>query len=132
MIELKRLSKFYTHLEPPLCALDDINLTIARGEIFGIVGESGAGKSTLIRTINLLEKPTSGEVWIDGVEMTTLSAKQLRNKRRHIGMIFQHFNLLESRTAYENIALPLELVGESKKKINSMVQSLLSLVHLEH
>ena len=130
MIELKHVSKSYTTRGGTLSALQDIHLTIKRGEIVGIFGESGAGKSTLLRTINLLEKPTSGQVIVDGVDLISLSLPALRLQRRGIGMIFQHFNLLQSRTAFENIALPLEIIGKSKQEIESEVNKLLELVGL--
>ncbi|MBP2228546.1 D-methionine transport system ATP-binding protein [Azospirillum agricola] len=114
----------------PVQALADIDLTIGRGEIFGIIGRSGAGKSTLLRTINLLEKPTTGSVRVDDVEMTALSAAELRQARHSIGMIFQHFNLLSSRTVFDNVALPLELAGMPKAEIKTAVEPLLDLVGL--
>lgn len=129
MIILKNLSKIYEgHLIP---VLNNIDLEVSAGEIFGIIGKSGAGKSTLIRCANLLERPTSGQVIVDGVELTALNAKALRVERRQLGMIFQHFNLLESRTAFENIALPLELSRQPKAIIAKRVNELLSLVGLE-
>jgi len=109
-------------------AVRDVDLSIRKGEVFGIIGRSGAGKSTLVRTINLLNRPTSGRIVLDGKDMTTLSADQLRAARREIGMIFQHFNLLSSRTVYDNIALPLELAGLSKAEIEKKVAPLLELV----
>src|SRR5262245_27436920 len=114
MIKLLNLNKIYTLPNDILPALVDINLEVKKGEIFGIIGESGAGKSTLIRCINLLEKPTNGQVFVDHKELTQLAKRQLRNQRRKIGMIFQHFNLLNSRTVYQNIAFPLELAGLKK------------------
>lgn len=123
MIELKHISKSY---DGHITALSDINLTIQDGEIFGIIGQSGAGKSTLVRCINMLEPPTSGEVLINGKDMMKLSKKELREERKHIGMIFQHFNLLSSRTVYENVAFPLELShvpkAEQAKKINTILE----------
>ena len=127
MIELKHVSKSYT---AGVDALKDINLTIKDGEIFGIIGQSGAGKSTLIRCINMLERPTSGEVIINGKDMTKLSTSELRAERRHIGMIFQHFNLLSSRTVYENIAFPLELYGTPKEEQKKKITDILELVGL--
>ena len=103
MIELKHLGKIYSSASGSVEALKDVNLTIADGEIFGIIGLSGAGKSTLVRCINLLERPTSGEVWVDGQNLTALSQKELLQVRRQIGMIFQGFNLLEQRTVLRNI-----------------------------
>jgi len=131
MIELKQLNKSYRLKQRTIAAVQDINLTIERGEIFGILGKSGAGKSTLLRCVNLLEKPSSGQVIVNNVDLVKLSPRQLRNERRKIGMIFQHFNLLSSRTAFGNIALPLELAGKSQAEIQRAVLSLLDLVHLK-
>lgn len=131
MIEFKEIYKTYSFSDRVFPALCDINLTIQTGEIFGIFGESGAGKSTLLRSVNLLEKPTSGSICIEGVNITTLSAHALKKLRRRIGMIFQHFNLLESRTVFENIALPLELLKHSKQQINTEVSLLLDLIRLK-
>ena len=111
MIELKHLGKTYETSSGSVTALRDIDLTIQDGEIFGVIGLSGAGKSTLVRCINLLERPTQGEVWIDGQELTRLPQKQLLAMRRNIGMIFQGFNLLEQRTVLSNVAFPLMLAG---------------------
>ncbi len=127
MIELKHINKSY---DGHITALDDINLTIQDGEIFGIIGQSGAGKSTLIRCINMLEPPTSGEVLINGKDMTKLSQKELREERKHIGMIFQHFNLLSSRTVYENVAFPLELAKVPNAEQEKRICSILELVGL--
>ncbi|HYD30815.1 MAG TPA: ATP-binding cassette domain-containing protein, partial [Azospirillaceae bacterium] len=114
----------------PVHALAGIDLTIGRGEIFGIIGRSGAGKSTLIRIVNGLERPTGGAVLVDGVAITALDAPGLRQARRGIGMIFQHFNLLSSRTVHDNVALPLELAGVPKAAIRKRVEPLLELVGL--
>lgn len=130
MITIKNLTKAYQSQEQQVTALKDINLEIDQGEIFGVIGKSGAGKSTLIRCVNLLEKPSSGEITIDNVEITSLAPQQLRQQRRQMGMIFQHFNLLESRTSFENIALPLELVKTNKKQIKEKITTLLKLVNL--
>src|SRR3954469_10614634 len=111
-------------------ALDGIDLSIGRGEIFGIIGRSGAGKSTLIRVVNMLERPTAGRVSVDGVDMNALDGAGLRAARRGIGMIFQHFNLLSSRTVYDNVALPLELAGLKRAEIKEKVEPLLELVGL--
>lgn len=132
MITLKQLSKTYYIQNKPFQALENIDLEIKRGEIYGVLGKSGAGKSTLLRCINLLEKPTSGQVIVNGVDLTLLSLRELREHRHQIGMIFQHFNLLESRTIFDNIALPLEIIGESRSAINKKVTSLLALVGLSH
>jgi D-methionine transport system ATP-binding protein len=131
MIEFKEINKVYAVNNEAVSALRDINLKIYPGEIFGIIGESGAGKSTLLRIVNLLEKPTDGQILVEGILLTSLSRSELKTKRRNIGMIFQHFNLLESRTAYGNIALPLELLGHGKKEIDQRVKSLLGLTGLE-
>lgn len=130
MIELQHIEKIYHTASGDLHALKDINLTINEGEIFGIIGLSGAGKSTLVRCINMLEKPTSGKVIVDGQEMTALGEEQLRKARQNIGMIFQHFNLLSSRTVYGNIAFPLEIQGMDKASIQKKVAPLLELVGL--
>ncbi len=129
MIELQHISKIYdgaVRVE----ALKDINLSVKEGEIYGVIGQSGAGKSTLIRCINMLETPTSGAVIVDGVDLTKLSEKDLREQRKHIGMIFQHFNLLSSRTVYENVAFPLELQGLSKSEIRERILPILDIVKL--
>lgn len=130
MIELKELTKVYGKGSKAATALSGLNLSIKKGEIFGVIGHSGAGKSTLIRCINLLERPTTGEVWVDGVELTALGKGQLQEKRRKIGMIFQHFNLLSSATVYDNIAFPLRLAGTAKAGIDQKVKELLVLVGL--
>ena len=120
MIEIKNLRKVYTTATGEIVALDDINLNIQDGEIFGIIGLSGAGKSTLVRCINLLERPTSGQVILDGHNLTALPKKELLKLRQNIGMIFQNFNLLEQRTVLRNVTFPLEISGvkfsEAKKK----------------
>ncbi|CAN5209919.1 methionine ABC transporter ATP-binding protein [soil metagenome] len=130
MIELINVEKKYPTAHGDLHALKNINLKIKAGEIFGIIGKSGAGKSTLIRCINLLERPSAGEIYVDGQNLITLAETQLRLARHHIGMIFQHFNLLTSRTVFANIALPLEFMGYSKKKIQQTVMPLLELTGL--
>ena len=130
MIELKHLGKIYSSASGSVEALKDVNLTIADGEIFGIIGLSGAGKSTLVRCINLLERPTSGEVWVDGRNLTTLSQKELLQVRRQIGMIFQSFNLLEQRTVLRNICFPLEISGTPKAEAKKRAEELLKVVGL--
>lgn len=131
MINLKGITKVYGKGSQAATALSGLNLTIEKGEIFGVIGHSGAGKSTLIRCINLLERPTEGEVWVDGVELTSLTQGELQEQRRKIGMIFQHFNLLSSATVYDNIAFPLRLAGTSRAAIDMKVKDLLALVGLE-
>ncbi|CAM3340255.1 methionine ABC transporter ATP-binding protein [Hydrogenibacillus schlegelii] len=132
IIRLENVQKVYVGRGAPVEALKNINLTIRRGEIFGVIGESGAGKSTLIRLINFLERPTGGRVWVDGVDLATLSPEALRKKRMKIGMIFQHFNLLWSRTVFENVRFPLELAGWPKDRAQARVEALLDLVGLRH
>ncbi|MFS0872981.1 methionine ABC transporter ATP-binding protein [Paenibacillus xylanilyticus] len=132
MIELKGLTKTYGRGAKQTTALADLDLNVGKGEIFGVIGHSGAGKSTLIRCINLLERPTAGEVWVDGVNLTGLSKTELQQQRRKIGMIFQHFNLLSSATVYDNVAFPLKLVNTPKAEIDRKVKELLALVGLEH
>ena len=114
MIEIQHLHKTFPTPDGVFTALEDVNLTIRDGDVFGIVGMSGAGKSTLVRCINLLERPTSGHVVIDGEDMTALSPKALREKRRSISMIFQQFNLLMQRTCLGNICFPMETAGVPK------------------
>ena len=128
MIELRHISKDFGTGEHAVHAVQDVSLTVETGEIFGIIGFSGAGKSTLVRCINMLERPTSGEVLLDGQELTALPPKQLRQTRKKIGMIFQHFNLMPSRTVAGNVAYPLRGSGLSREQIAAKVQSLLELV----
>ncbi|EKC5523418.1 TPA: methionine ABC transporter ATP-binding protein MetN [Vibrio parahaemolyticus] len=130
MIEIKNVNKVFYQGSKEILALKDINLHIAKGTIFGVIGSSGAGKSTLIRCVNMLEAPSSGSIIVDDVDLTTLSKKQLVETRRNIGMIFQHFNLLSSRTVFDNVALPLELAGKDKSQITTKVTELLKLVGL--
>ncbi|WP_374402881.1 methionine ABC transporter ATP-binding protein [Niveibacterium sp.] len=131
MIELSHVShSFRTPAGGTVRAVDDVSLQIAQGEIFGIIGRSGAGKSTLVRTLNLLTRPEQGQIRVDGRNLFDLDEDALLRARRQIGMIFQHFNLLASRTVYGNVALPLELVGLSPKVIASEVNNLLALVGL--
>lgn len=130
MIQLTGIEKVYNGANGSVHALNGIDVTVARGEIFGIIGKSGAGKSTLIRCINMLERPTSGRVLVDGKDLTTLSEQALREERKTIGMIFQHFNLLSSRTVFDNVAFPLELAKRPKAEIETTVMELLELVGL--
>ena len=130
MIELKHLSKTYRTQEKEIVALEDINLTINDGEIFGIIGLSGAGKSTLVRCINLLEEPTDGQVIIDGKSVTELSRKELLKLRQSIGMIFQGFNLLAQRSVLKNVCYPLEIAGVGRKEARARAMELLHMVGL--
>ena len=125
-VVVHNLKKSFHHLD----VLKGIDLTIERGEIFGIIGLSGAGKSTLIRCINMLERPTAGKVIVDGQDMTAMSEKELRKARKNIGMIFQHYNLLSSATVYDNIAFPLRLSHTPEAEIKKKVLPLLELVGL--
>lgn len=128
MIELTHISKDFGVGQRQVHAVQDVSLSIEKGEIFGIIGFSGAGKSTLVRCINLLERPTAGTVTVDGKEMTALSPKELRQARKKIGMIFQHFNLMPSRTVFSNVAYPLRGSGLNKQEISDKVHRLLELV----
>ena len=131
MITLSHIEKTYAGPDGMLTVLKDISLTVAKGEIFGVIGLSGAGKSTLARCINLLERPTKGSVIVDGLDMMALSDAELRKARKSIGMIFQHFNLLSSATVYDNVAFPLRLSGTDEDAIRAKVEPLLSLVGLD-
>ena len=131
MIELENLGKTFPTKEQDIVALKDINLTINDGEIFGIIGLSGAGKSTLVRCINLLERPTEGDVLIDGQSLTKMPRNELLKTRRNIGMIFQGFNLLEQRTVLKNICYPLEIAKVSKAEAEARARELLKVVGLE-
>ncbi|CNI60096.1 methionine ABC transporter ATP-binding protein MetN [Yersinia vastinensis] len=130
MIKLSHISKVFQQGSRTITALSDVTLHVPAGQIYGVIGASGAGKSTLIRCANMLERPTSGQVLVDGQDLTTLSEGQLTRARRQIGMIFQHFNLLSSRTVYGNIALPLELDNTPRANIKKRVTELLELVGL--
>ena len=130
IIQIQHLNKTFGTGEAAVHALEDINLEVQAGEIFGIIGLSGAGKSTLVRCMNLLERPTSGSVVVDGKDMTKLSVKELRKARKDISMIFQSFNLLMQRTALDNICFPLELVGTPRAKAVARAKELLDLVGL--
>lgn len=130
MIQLQNITKQFQTKNGIVRAVDDINLHVKKGEIHGVIGYSGAGKSTLIRCVNLLERPTSGNVEIDGVDLTKLSENELRKTRQKIGMIFQGFNLLKTATVYENVAIPLRLLGYSKKEVETRVGKYLDIVGL--
>src|SRR3984893_546264 len=132
LIAFDDVSKIYPSRDraAEVVALHDINLEVPEGAIVGVIGKSGAGKSTLIRLVNGLERPTTGHVVVDGTDITALDERGLRQARRSIGMIFQHFNLLSSRTAFKNIALPLEIAGVPKNEIAGIVEPLLAMVGL--
>jgi D-methionine transport system ATP-binding protein len=130
LIKLENIYKTYRTPQGQVEALTAVNLAVQRGEIFGVIGKSGAGKSTLIRCVNLLERPDQGAVWVDGQDIMQLSTNDLRLARHKIGMIFQHFNLLNIRTVYHNVSFPLELLGKAKQEIKKIVMSLLELTGL--
>lgn len=126
MIKIENVTKTYGNV----IAVDDVNLTIEQGEIFGIIGYSGAGKSTLLRCLNLLERPTAGDIWIDGKNFTKLSDRDVRSERQKVGMIFQHFHLVSAKTVYDNIAFSLKAAGKNKRDIQERVSELLEMVGL--
>ena len=132
MIEFKNISKHYELKGQNIRALDEINLTIPAGSIFGIIGYSGAGKSTLIRLINLLERPTHGQIIINQTDFTALDANALRHQRANIGMIFQHFNLMQTKTVADNIEMPLKLLGVAKAERQKRLNELLEFIDLKH
>ncbi|MFC0473362.1 methionine ABC transporter ATP-binding protein [Halalkalibacter kiskunsagensis] len=131
MIELKKVSKTFASKKSNVKALDDVSLHVKKGEIYGVIGYSGAGKSTLIRCVNMLEKPSEGEIVVNGITMTGLPTNKLREARQNIGIIFQGFNLLKTATVYENIAIPLKLTGIAKTEIDERVKKYLAVVGLE-
>lgn len=131
MIEIQNVSKTFQRKDATVQALSNINLTIHKGDIFGVIGYSGAGKSTLIRLINRLETPTEGKVLIEGQDIAKLNSGQLRELKKRIGMVFQTFNLLNSKTIYENVAMPLILAKAPKNEIDKRVKQLLAFVELE-
>lgn len=130
MIKLSHIEKTYETPSGPVKALKGVDLQILKGEIYGIIGLSGAGKSTLVRCINMLERPTAGKVIVDGKDLTAMNDSQLREARKDIGMIFQHFNLLSSATVYDNVAFPLRLANVNEDEIKKKVEPLLNLVGL--
>lgn len=130
-IEIRNLTKTFDIKGRKVHALKNISLSIEQGDIFGIIGMSGAGKSTLVRSINYLEKPTEGQVLINGVDLADLTEKQLRKKRSEIGMIFQNFNLLEQKNVLDNICFPLEIAGVKKREARKRAAELLKTVNLE-
>ncbi len=131
MIEIKNLSKSFYDGEKNINAVDNVSLKINKGEIFGIIGLSGAGKSTLIRCLNRLEEPDSGRILVEGIELTSLSKKDLNKERKDMGMIFQHFNLLSQKTVFDNIVFPLQLEKKDKYEIENRVDELLEYVGLK-
>ncbi|HBM7264033.1 TPA: ATP-binding cassette domain-containing protein, partial [Enterococcus faecium] len=131
MIELRDISVCFKQKEKEIQAVDSVDLTIEKGDVYGIVGYSGAGKSTLVRVMNLLQKPTAGEVIVNQTNLSQLSPKELRKERKAIGMIFQHFNLMESRTIFDNVDFSLKYSGKSKQERRQKVNELLELVGLE-
>ena len=131
MIRLEHINKTFSDKSGLIHAVRDVTLRVRPGEIYGIIGHSGAGKSTLVRCVNLLERPTSGQVWVDGVELTALRAGELRKARKKIGMIFQQFNLMAGRTVFQNVAIGLQYSGLSRAHIRERVERLLSFVELE-
>lgn len=130
MIEIKNVYKTFYRNKTATEALKGVSLKVAKGDIFGVIGYSGAGKSTIVRTVNYLEKPTKGDVIIDGQPLDQLNKSELREMKKTIGMIFQHFNLLESKTTFDNVAMPLILSKKSKSEINERVTELLEFVGL--
>lgn len=131
MIQVENLCKNFSTKNGTVEAARNISFSIEKGEIFGIIGLSGAGKSTLVRCLNLLERPTSGTVRVNGKNLTKLSEKELRKERQNIGMIFQHFNLLMQRTALDNVCFPMEIAGISKKEARKKALEYLKVVGLE-
>ena len=131
IISFEHLSKRYEKKGQTFIALDNVTFNVNKGDVYGLIGFSGAGKSTLLRMVNALETPTEGKVFVKGVDLTSLKEGQLREVRKDIGMIFQEFNLLETKTVFDNIAIPLVLRHESKQKIKSRVEELLKFVGLE-
>lgn len=131
LIRLEQIYKTYVSGSKKITALDDINLEIAAGEVFGIIGRSGAGKSTLIRLLNLLERPSQGQVWLNDEQIDPLSESQLRVIRQKIGMVFQHFNLLQMRTVLDNVCFPLRLAGLNRKQQRERALEVLELVGLK-
>lgn len=131
MIRVEHLNKVFRSVGEEVVAADDISFAIDKGDIYGVIGLSGAGKSTLVRCLNLLEQPSSGNVYIGEKNLTKLSGKELRMERRKIGMIFQHFNLLMQRTVLDNVCFPLEIAGMKKKEARECARKMLQTVGLE-
>jgi D-methionine transport system ATP-binding protein len=131
LIRLEHISKTYSLAGKTVHALNDVSLQIHQGEVFGIIGRSGAGKSTLIRMLNLLEQPSSGQVWVQDQDITRFSGAQLRAFRQGVGMVFQHFNLLHSRTVLDNVCFPLRLAGVDRAQRHARALEVLELVGLK-
>ena len=131
IIEASHLTKCFPTKSGPVYALKDVSFSVRQGEIYGVIGLSGAGKSTLVRCLNLLERPSSGRVVVNGKDLTALSPEELRLERQKIGMIFQHFNLLSQRTVLQNVCLPMEITGVPKAKRKERALALLASVGLE-
>ena len=131
IIKVEHLSKEFGQKGSGVHALNDVSLSIEKGDIYGIIGMSGAGKSTFVRCLNLLERPTSGNVYIDGKDLVSLSERELRAERMNIGMIFQHFNLLMQRSVIDNVCFPLEIAGVKKKEAREKAMEYLKIVGLE-
>ena len=131
IIKIQHLNKEFKLKETDVHALSDVSLDIYKGDIYGIIGMSGAGKSTLVRCLNFLERPTSGKVIVDGKDLAELSEKQLREARKNIGMIFQHFNLLMQRSVIDNVCFPMEIAGLKKKEAREKAMEYLKIVGLE-
>ena len=131
IIKIQHLNKEFNLKETDVHALSDVSLDIYKGDIYGIIGMSGAGKSTLVRCLNFLERPTSGKVIVDGKDLAELSEKQLREARKNIGMIFQHFNLLMQRSVIDNVCFPMEIAGLKKKEAREKAMEYLKIVGLE-
>jgi len=132
MIKLENITKEFPSKNGNITAVNNVSLHVSEGEIHGVIGYSGAGKSTLIRSVNLLETPTNGKIYINGEETTALSKQKLRETRKGIGMIFQHFNLLTTATVYDNVAIPLKLLGIDKETVEKRVEKYLTIVGLEN
>ncbi|ROR65344.1 methionine ABC transporter ATP-binding protein [Agrococcus jenensis] len=132
MISIEHVSRRFGDGPDAVVALDDVSIDVAKGQIFGVVGQSGAGKSTLLRTVNALERPDSGRVTVDGVDVTALSGQALRNERHKIGMVFQHFNLVGNRTVAQNVEFALEATGAAEKDRRPKALDMLDLVGLAH
>ncbi|MDR0391937.1 MAG: ATP-binding cassette domain-containing protein [Planctomycetaceae bacterium] len=130
MIQLIKIKKTYQTSNGLLCAVDNVSMQIVAGEVFGFIGFSGAGKSTLLRCVNLLERPDSGEVWVDGENFMLLPKKELLKRRQKIGMVFQHYNLLQNATVFENVSFPLEIAKIPKTEQHNRVLQCLQIVGL--